>query len=131
VTWENCSQAAKPFLLPPPTSWPWRHEPQKRWGREAAALAQPDQAWENRQYVRTLLTENNPLSPPRCKWWNKRSEATAASTPDDPALWRLAQIRRADIGPKLGDQARALAGAALHDQFSTGGFHTVSQTDDP
>ena len=48
VTWENCSLTAKPFLLPWPTSWLWRHEPRrivgKGGGRRSSArpgLAEP------------------------------------------------------------------------------------------
>ena len=43
-------------------------------GKGAAAGAQPGLAWQKRQYVRPLLSENNPNSPPRCNSWNGSSD---------------------------------------------------------
>ena len=50
-------------------------------GKGAAAGAQPGLAWQKRQYVRPLLSENNPNSPPRCNSWNGSSDLNGRLDP--------------------------------------------------
>ena len=90
-------------------------------------MANPQQARENREYVRTLLKDKQPEFAAALEFVEREIMLTGRLDLGRSGGGGLARILRASLGRELGNQARALAGAALHDQCSTGSLNAVLQ----